>query len=130
MVSYISNMPLQEKKRLTSAQIIILGFSGVILLGALALMLPLSSRERAVTSFWDALFTATSAVCVTGLVVRDTAAYWSPFGQCVLKGGDRPLPVGQGQHQRERPQQDHAGKTEDDDLGGGQPLFSLNRRIV
>ncbi len=84
MVSYISDAPLQGKKRLTSAQIIILGFSGVILLGALALMLPLSNREGAVTPFEDALFTATSAVCVTGLVVRDTAAYWSPFGQFVL----------------------------------------------
>lgn len=75
---------VKERKRLTSAQIIILGFSGVILLGALLLMLPLSSREGTATFFGDALFTATSAVCVTGLVVRDTATYWSTFGQGVI----------------------------------------------
>ena len=74
----------KERKRLTSAQIIILGFSGVILLGALLLTLPLSSRSGVFTPFEDALFTATSAVCVTGLVVRDTATYWSAFGQGVI----------------------------------------------
>lgn len=75
---------VKERRRLTSAQIIILGFSGVILLGALLLTLPLSSREGTATFFGDALFTATSAVCVTGLVVRDTATYWSTFGQGVI----------------------------------------------
>ena len=75
---------VKERKRLTSAQIIILGFSGVILLGALLLTLPLSSRSGVFTPFEDALFTATSAVCVTGLVVRDTATYWSAFGQGVI----------------------------------------------
>ena len=75
---------VRERKHLTSAQIIILGFSGVILLGALLLTLPLSSREGTATSFGDALFTATSAVCVTGLVVYDTATHWSTFGQGVL----------------------------------------------
>lgn len=75
---------VKERRRLTSAQIIILGFSGVILLGALLLALPLSSREGTATFFGDALFTATSAVCVTGLVVRDTATYWSAFGQGVI----------------------------------------------
>ena len=72
------------KKRLTSFQIIILGFIGVILLGALILMLPVSSAERVVTPFNRALFTSTSAVCVTGLVVQDTATYWSGFGQAVI----------------------------------------------
>ena len=75
---------VKERRRLTSAQIIILGFSGVILLGALLLTLPLSSRSGDFTPFGDALFTATSAVCVTGLVVRDTATYWSAFGQGVI----------------------------------------------
>ena len=75
---------VKERKRLTSAQIIILGFSGVILLGALLLTLPLSSRSGVFTPFEVALFTATSAVCVTGLVVRDTATYWSAFGQGVI----------------------------------------------
>ncbi len=73
-----------KRKRLTSSQIIIFGFSGVILLGTILLMLPVSSREGLWTSFPDALFTSTSAVCVTGLVVHDTAAYWSGFGQLVL----------------------------------------------
>lgn len=72
------------KKRLTSFQIIILEFSGVILLGTLLLMLPLSSRQGLATPFLDALFTSTSAVCVTGLVVHDTATYWSGFGQLII----------------------------------------------
>ena len=75
---------LPQKRKLTSAQIIILGFFGVILLGALLLMLPISSAEGRVTPFGEALFTATSAVCVTGLVVQDTATYWSVFGQVVI----------------------------------------------
>lgn len=74
----------RQKKKLTSFQIIILGFSGVILAGALLLMLPCSSRAGRVTPFLDALFTATSAVCVTGLVLYDTASYWSSFGQAIL----------------------------------------------
>ena len=75
---------LHKRKRLTSAQIIILGFSGVILIGTFLLMLPFSRREGAAAPFLDALFTSTSAVCVTGLVVRDTGTYWSVFGQVVL----------------------------------------------
>ena len=73
-----------RKRRLSSFQIIILGFAGVILLGALLLMLPISATARCVTPFHEALFTATSAVCVTGLVVQDTGSYWSVFGQAVI----------------------------------------------
>ena len=73
-----------RKHRLSSFQIIILGFAGVILLGALLLMLPISATARCVTPFHEALFTATSAVCVTGLVVQDTGSYWSVFGQAVI----------------------------------------------
>ena len=58
--------------------------AGVILLGALLLMLPLSTTAGCVTPFHEALFTATSAVCVTGLVVQDTGSYWSVFGQAVI----------------------------------------------
>ena len=72
------------KKRLSSFQVILLGFAGVILLGALLLMLPISSAERVITPFNEALFTSTSAVCVTGLVVKDTGSYWSSFGQAVI----------------------------------------------
>ena len=73
-----------RKRRLSSFQIIILGFAGVILLGALLLMLPISATARCVTPFNETLFTATSAVCVTGLVVQDTGSYWSGFGQAVI----------------------------------------------
>ncbi|MCI6087889.1 MAG: Trk family potassium uptake protein [Absicoccus porci] len=72
------------KKRFTSARIIILGFAGVILLGALLLMLPISSQKHVVTPFLDCLFTSTSAVCVTGLIVHDTATYWTSFGQFII----------------------------------------------
>lgn len=75
---------IHKKKKLTSFQVIILGFFGVILLGTFFLMLPISSREGLRTPFFDALFTSTSAVCVTGLVVYDTATYWSSFGQFVI----------------------------------------------
>lgn len=71
-------------KRLTSSQIIVLGFMGAILLGALLLMLPISAADGHGATFADALFTATSATCVTGLVVQDTATYWSGFGQGVI----------------------------------------------
>lgn len=73
-----------RKKRLSSFKLIVLGFAGVILLGALILMLPFSSTARVVTPFHEALFTSTSAVCVTGLVVQDTGSYWSAFGQTVI----------------------------------------------
>ena len=62
----------------------ILGFAGVILLGALVLMLPIATVQRVWTPFHEALFTSTSAVCVTGLVVQDTGSYWSAFGQTVI----------------------------------------------
>ena len=75
---------LHRKRHFTSFQIIIFGFSAVILMGSLLLMLPISSRTGQVTPFGDALFTSASAVCVTGLVVRDTATYWSLFGQAVI----------------------------------------------
>lgn len=78
------NLQSDRKRNLTSSQIIILGFSGVILLGTLLLMLPVSSRQGAAVPFLDALFTSTSAVCVTGLVLHDTATYWSAFGQAVI----------------------------------------------
>lgn len=75
---------IHQKHRLSSFQIIISGFVGVILLGALLLMLPVSSAEGCITPFNETLFTATSAVCVTGLVVQDTGSYWSGFGQAVI----------------------------------------------
>lgn len=74
---------LKGKKR-SSFRVIIIGFMGLILLGTILLMLPISSKDGRCASAEDALFTSTSAVCVTGLVVRDTARYWSVFGQAVI----------------------------------------------
>ena len=71
-------------KPLNSFQIIVLGFAGVILAGALLLMLPVSSATHCVTPFLNALFTSTTSVCVTGLIVVDTGTYWSVFGQAVI----------------------------------------------
>ena len=75
---------IHKKNRFTSFQIIIFGFAGVILIGAFLLMLPISSKAGIMTPFNEALFTSTSAVCVTGLVVQDTATYWSWFGQGII----------------------------------------------
>ena len=72
------------RKKLSSFQIIIAGFLALIAIGTLTLALPVSARSGRWTPPGDALFTATSAVCVTGLVVRDTATYWSAFGQAVI----------------------------------------------
>ncbi len=71
-------------KRLSKAQTIALGFFLIIMTGTLLLMLPISARSGQVTSFHDALFTATSATCVTGLIVADTYQHWSNFGQVVI----------------------------------------------
>ena len=72
------------QKRLTSSRIILLGFAAAIIIGTLLLLLPIASSDGVAAPFSDALFTATSAVCVTGLVVRDTATCWSGFGQAVI----------------------------------------------
>lgn len=71
-------------KRLSSFQLILLGFAAVILTGALLLMLPISTTNKEAASFSDALFTSVSAVCVTGLITQDTATYWSQFGQMII----------------------------------------------
>lgn len=76
--------PSRLKRPLNSFQVIILGFLGAILLGSLLLMLPISSQAGIWTPFDEALFTATSAVCVTGLIVHDVGTYWSFFGQVVI----------------------------------------------
>ncbi|MGN0468077.1 MAG: TrkH family potassium uptake protein [Acutalibacteraceae bacterium] len=74
----------KKRKHLTSFQIIILGFLSIIIMGSILLMLPFATRDGKGAAFSDALFTATSAVCVTGLVIHDTATYWSIFGQIVI----------------------------------------------
>ncbi|SHE32606.1 trk system potassium uptake protein TrkH [Desulforamulus putei DSM 12395] len=65
-------------------RVLVTGFAAVILVGAILLTLPISSATGQPTDFLTALFTSTSAVCVTGLVVVDTGTYWSTFGQTVI----------------------------------------------
>lgn len=76
--------PHYRQHRFSSFQVIIAGFAAVDLVGALLLMLPIAAQQRCVTPFHEALFTSTSALCVTGLVVQDTGSYWSAFGQSVI----------------------------------------------
>ena len=77
---------MKRKKRfsLSLSRVIVLAILGVILMGTVLLMLPISSRSGEITDFNTALFTATSASCVTGLVVVDTLTHWSLFGQIVI----------------------------------------------
>lgn len=86
-VSKIKGNILSLKKRflkLSPFKIILFGFLVLILLGSVLLCLPISTRSAEPTSFLDSAFTATSAVCVTGLVRFDTHNYWSVFGQSVI----------------------------------------------
>lgn len=70
--------------RLAPPQILVMGFASIILLGTLLLTLPISNTTGEPLDFIDALFTATSATCVTGLVVKDTGTFFSTFGQVVI----------------------------------------------
>lgn len=73
-----------KKRRLPLPRILTLGFLVLILIGGLLLMLPLATRSGHTTPFIDAIFTATSATCITGLTTVNTAAHWSLFGQSVI----------------------------------------------
>lgn len=80
-------LALQIKRRgkpLSATKIIALTFAAIILLGTVLLMLPISARGGEATPFLPALFTATSATCVTGLTMYDTWSHWSGFGQLVI----------------------------------------------
>ena len=77
---------IHSLKQQPPARIIALGFALAILLGAALLKLPISVRDTATVSWTDALFTSTSAVCVTGLIAVDTADTFTPFGQAVVAG--------------------------------------------
>ncbi len=72
-----------KKQKFSPSQILILSFLSAIAVGTVLLMLPISTKSGSI-SFVDALFTATSAVCVTGLIVVDTGAYFTHFGQSVI----------------------------------------------
>ncbi len=73
-----------EKLRLEPTQVLVMGFGAVILIGALLLNLPIANVTGRSIGFIDALFTATSAVCVTGLAVVDTGTYWTIFGKTII----------------------------------------------
>ena len=75
---------MKKNRQLSPAQIIPLSFLAMILLGTLLLMLPFATRDGRGAGLETALFTATSASCVTGLVLQDTAQYWTLFGQIVI----------------------------------------------
>lgn len=77
-------MKSQRKPYLSTTQIILLSFLSVILIGSVLLSLPVSSAGGRAVPYIDALFTATTATCVTGLVTVSTAATWSVFGQAVI----------------------------------------------
>ncbi|HBI92124.1 MAG TPA: Trk family potassium uptake protein, partial [Terrisporobacter glycolicus] len=66
------------------AQVMVIGFGVVILFGGLILNLPIAAKSGKSVGLLNALFTSTSAVCVTGLVVVDTSTYWNEFGQLVI----------------------------------------------
>jgi trk system potassium uptake protein len=73
-----------RRRPMNPAVVFVLGFAGFIAVGTLLLLLPIASAAGEWTPLSTALFTATSAVCVTGLVVVDTGTYWSGFGQWVI----------------------------------------------
>lgn len=73
-----------SRKYLHPARLVPLAFFVVILLGTILLMLPISRADGKSAPFITALFTSTSAVCVTGLIVEDTPIYWSHFGQVII----------------------------------------------
>ena len=75
---------MKKKFRMKSVHLIPLSFLAVILIGAVLLTLPISTSSGEGTDFVTALFTSTTSVCVTGLVVEDTFSYWSFFGQLVI----------------------------------------------
>jgi len=82
--NYITNLRNISHWKLSPYQMLVISFALLILVGTILLSLPIASASGQPTNFVDALFTATSAVCVTGLVVVDTGTYWSPFGQLVI----------------------------------------------
>ena len=75
---------LKNRRRLAPTEIILIGFISLILAGTILLSLPVSSADGTFTSLRSSLFTATSATCVTGLIVEDTGTHWNLFGQIVI----------------------------------------------
>jgi trk system potassium uptake protein TrkH len=82
--SVISQRFPLKRIAVSPAQTILLGFASIMVVGGILLSLPVAAADGRPTPFIDALFTATSATAVTGLVVVDTATHWSLFGQLVI----------------------------------------------
>ncbi len=80
----VLNEAKTKRRKLTSTQIIALGFLGAILVGTLLLLIPFATAKGQQTDFVTALFTATTSICVTGLVVVDTFSHWSFMGQLII----------------------------------------------
>ena len=81
MIKYIK----QFIKKQSPGRLIAMGFASVILIGTILLLMPVSVKEGAEVSFIDALFTSTSAVCVTGLIVVDTADHFTALDRGLLQ---------------------------------------------
>jgi Trk-type K+ transport system membrane component len=75
---------IERRRALSPAKVVALSFLAAIAVGTLLLLLPFSQTPGQPVSLLDAFFTATSALCVTGLVVVDTGSAWTPFGQGVI----------------------------------------------
>ncbi|MGM9974374.1 MAG: H(+)-transporting ATPase, partial [Clostridiaceae bacterium] len=75
---------MHSKFKWSPGRIIVTGFAAVILIGAILLYMPISANPGVKVSFVDALFTSTSAVCVTGLIAIDTADHFNVFGRTVV----------------------------------------------
>ena len=73
-----------KRARLNPALVLVLAFLGVIGVGTVLLSLPIAHAQPHEHRFWNAFFTAWSAVCVNGLSIVDTGTYWSGFGQAVI----------------------------------------------
>ena len=84
LVKSLGNITKDLVMRITPARMVFFGFVILILIGSLLLSLPISTKEGASAGYINALFTATSSVCVTGLVVVDTNTFWSLFGKIVI----------------------------------------------
>ena len=80
----------KRPRNLSAMKVIAIAFAGIILLGAALLTLPAASRSGVSCGFLPALFTATSATCVTGLTLYDTYTQWSGFGQVVRRPSRKP----------------------------------------
>lgn len=83
-MNIISKHFIRLMNKMQPAQIMVMGFAITILIGGILLNLPIATKSGESIGFLNALFTSTSAVCVTGLIMVDTATYWNGFGQMVI----------------------------------------------